>query len=124
MEGGLGWAPSNSGHAPFILKYCASSPVKLITYCNYDGKHHVETCNPANLHRVTGVAWRHGRVPFHPTQYLTGNGVFMDYLAGIGKRHDSACMYCSDRDNAGHTVFHCTRWDEYREEKNEENWRN
>lgn len=85
----------------------------------------METCNPAILHRVTGVAWRHGRVSFHPTQ--DGNGVFMDYLAGIGKRHDSVCMYCSDRDtllHTRHTLFHCTRWDKYREEKYEENWRN
>ncbi|CAH2215565.1 jg8892 [Pararge aegeria aegeria] len=50
------------------------------------------------------------------TQCFTGHGVFMQYIARIKKRVSSDCMYCEHPcDDAEHTLFHCPRFEEERE---------
>lgn len=40
----------------------------------------------------------------------------MAYVAGIGKRDSSKCMYCDSKDDAEHTLFDCMKWKNLREE--------
>lgn len=57
------------------------------------------------------VERRHGQVNFYLTQFLTGHGVFQEFLEKIGKATSRACMYCDGKkDDARHTIFECTRW--------------
>ncbi|CAH2228192.1 jg2997, partial [Pararge aegeria aegeria] len=55
-----------------------------------------------NIERWTSR--KHGRLSYRLTQCLTGDGVFMDYLRGIGKRESGRCMYCNETDDAMHTI--------------------
>ena len=51
------------------------------------------------------------------TQILTGHGVFATYRERIGKQDNSRCMYCEEEeDNPKHTVLHCRRLQQQREE--------
>ncbi|KAJ3661624.1 hypothetical protein Zmor_006012 [Zophobas morio] len=47
---------------------------------------------------------------------LTGHGCYMSYVAGIGKRRESTCMYCQEDDDVEHTLFGCHRWHVWRHE--------
>jgi hypothetical protein len=51
---------------------------------------------------------------FHLTQALTGHGCFAAFLHKIGKEQEDRCWYCSERDDAEHTLFVCEAWDEER----------
>lgn len=54
----------------------------------------------------------HGEVDYFITQFLSGHGYFMAYLARVGKAVNSACIYGdSSHDDAEHTFFECGRWD-------------
>ncbi|CAH2208257.1 jg26342, partial [Pararge aegeria aegeria] len=72
-------------------------------------------------HRLIGdikgwVHRKHGNITFRMTQCFTGHGVFMQYIARIKKRVSSDCMYCEHPcDDAEHTLFHCPRFEEERE---------
>jgi hypothetical protein len=62
------------------------------------------------------VERKHGQVSYWLTQFLTGHGSFGVYLKRIGKRATDTCPYCDDRDDACHTVFSCSHWEEDREQ--------
>jgi hypothetical protein len=63
------------------------------------------------------ISRRHGSVGFRMTQCMSGHGVFGTYLQKIQKAPTGGCMYCSsDADDAEHTLFVCSRWDQERGE--------
>ena len=63
----------------------------------------------------------HGEVNYYLTQLLTGHGYFRAYLYRMKKTNGAECRYCGhDRDDAEHTFFNCTRWDEIRQRLNKD----
>ncbi|XP_030750902.1 uncharacterized protein LOC115878506 [Sitophilus oryzae] len=54
---------------------------------------------------------KHGDVDYYITQFLSGHGVFMDFLHRIKKIPNGNCMYCDEIDDAEHTLFCCPRWE-------------
>ncbi|KAJ3643374.1 hypothetical protein Zmor_026088 [Zophobas morio] len=40
----------------------------------------------------------------------------MSYVAGIGKRRGSTCMYCQENDDVEHTLFGWHKWHGWRHE--------
>lgn len=59
---------------------------------------------------------QHGEVSFHMAQILSGHGCFQGYLKRFGKINSDICMFCSEVDNAEHTLFLCSRWGTQRAE--------
>lgn len=59
---------------------------------------------------------KHGETNFHLTQILSGHGCFCEYLYRFKKLPSPDCTYCGENipDTASHTVFSCSRWDQYR----------
>ena len=58
---------------------------------------------------------RFGEVNYYLTQAFSGHGYFRKYLHKMGKARHSACIYGdSDEDDAEHTIFECSRWQEER----------
>lgn len=58
---------------------------------------------------------KHGEVNYYLTQFLSGHGYFRSFLKNIGKAENSKCTYCeSNKENAHHTFFMCSRWDRER----------
>lgn len=56
-----------------------------------------------------------GEVNYYITQFLSSHGYFKEYLHKMGKVEKPDCMYGdSERDDAEHTFFHCTKWIEER----------
>ncbi|KMQ88059.1 reverse transcriptase [Lasius niger] len=52
---------------------------------------------------------------FHLTQIFTGHGSFGKFLAKIGKRVDTTCVFCGeDMDDVHHTIRDCPMWDTQR----------
>ncbi|KMQ91302.1 reverse transcriptase [Lasius niger] len=52
---------------------------------------------------------------FHLTQVFTGHGSFGKFLAKIGKRVDTTCVFCGeDMDDVHHTIRDCPMWDTQR----------
>nr|CAH7732275.1 unnamed protein product [Callosobruchus chinensis] len=64
------------------------------------------------------IACKHRVVDYYLTQALTGHGCFAVYVKRIGKATDDKCMYCSERDDAAHTLFQCPRWEDERQRVN------
>ena len=63
------------------------------------------------------VKRKHGEITFYLTQILTGHGVFATYRKRISKQDNSRCVYCEEEeDNPKHTIVHCRRWQQQREE--------
>lgn len=64
-------------------------------------------------------AWvdrEHGEVNYYLTQFLTGHGYFNKYLYQMGKKRRAACQYGdAENDDAEHTFFQCTRWQQERQ---------
>ena len=59
---------------------------------------------------------QHGQVNYYTTQALSGHGCFKAYLHRFKLSESSACDFCGNEvDDAEHTLFHCTEWQEYRE---------
>lgn len=60
---------------------------------------------------------RHGDINYYLTQLLSGHGYFRKYLYKMRKSSTPFCLYEQEEllDNAEHTFFHCTQWNEYRE---------
>ncbi|XP_030754178.1 uncharacterized protein LOC115880973 [Sitophilus oryzae] len=54
---------------------------------------------------------KHGDVDYYITQFLSGHGVFMDFLHRIKKIPNGNCMYCDEIYDAEHTLFCCPRWE-------------
>ncbi|XP_030763275.1 uncharacterized protein LOC115887892 [Sitophilus oryzae] len=54
---------------------------------------------------------KHGDVEYYITHFLSGHGVFMDFLHRIKKIPNGNCMYCDEIDDAEHTLFCCPRWE-------------
>lgn len=65
-------------------------------------------------------AWsrrKHGFMTFHLTQLLSGHGCFGTFLQKIGKELTTVCHHCGyETDDAEHTMFRCTSWEEERAE--------
>lgn len=58
---------------------------------------------------------KHGEVNFFVCQFLTGHGYFGAYLHRMGKLRTPHCRYCPEEiDDACHTFFGCSRFDEGR----------
>lgn len=57
---------------------------------------------------------KHGELDYHMTQAVSGHGCFNKYLHKFGKRNSPDCTYCSEEDDARHTLFECIRWEEQR----------
>lgn len=57
----------------------------------------------------------YGEVDYYLTQAISGHGTFKKYLYGKKKRNSAECNYCREEDDAQHTLFHCIRWEEYRQ---------
>lgn len=48
------------------------------------------------------------------SQFLSGHGCFNKYLKKIGKSNDDKCWFCTETDDAEHTVFKCPKWEPQR----------
>ena len=56
---------------------------------------------------------------YYATQMLTGHGMYNSYRKRIGKTLDASCRYCGWEDeNAEHTLFTCTQWEDERRQMN------
>jgi hypothetical protein len=66
-------------------------------------------------HLLPWINRQHGEVNHWLTQFITGHGIFSDYLKRIGKATNDTCWYCEETDTVEHTFFHCNRWLEQRE---------
>lgn len=64
----------------------------------------------------TWVGRGHGQMDYFLTQALTGHGCFGTYLTRIKKVPDSSCRYCGETDTPKHTLFHCRKWVNHRED--------
>lgn len=61
------------------------------------------------------VRRRYGSVTFHITQALSGHGCFASYLRRFGLLDSAKCWFCvNDNDDALHTLFECSAWEENR----------
>lgn len=58
----------------------------------------------------------YGEVDYYLTQALSDHGNFNKYLWSKGKRETAECRYCTEDDDAEHTLFICPRWEEIRDE--------
>lgn len=58
-----------------------------------------------------------GDVDYYLTQILSGHGYFRKYLHTMGKCNSPFCIYEESEviDDAEHTFFYCTRWEEERD---------
>lgn len=68
------------------------------------------------------VRWinrKHGEVDYFVTQALSGHGCFNKYLHKFKRSNSPECKYCKEEDDALHTLFECTRWDDIRREFSE-----
>lgn len=63
---------------------------------------------------------KHGDINFHMAQFLSGHGCFQVYLKRSKKVTSDVCVYCEEIDTAEHTLFDCVRWQEARDEAEEE----
>lgn len=63
-----------------------------------------------------------GEVDYYITQMLTGHGYFRKYLYNIGKCNTPYCLYERENtiDDAEHTFFECSKWNEKRRELEEQ----
>ena len=64
---------------------------------------------------------KHGEINHHITQGLSGHGCFKQYLHRFKVAESDLCVYCVDEvDTAAHTIFECGRWNNEREEAENE----
>lgn len=65
-------------------------------------------------------AWvnrQHGDISYELCQFLTGHGHFRTFQFKIKKERTENCRYCQDiKDTPEHTIFHCSRFTQIREE--------
>jgi len=59
---------------------------------------------------------KHGSTNFYLTQYLSGHGCFNSYLFKVCIKETPKCSYCEEEDTPEHTILHCTRWEQVRQE--------
>lgn len=52
----------------------------------------------------------HGEVDYYVIQALSGHGCFNKYLHKFRRSETAVCLYCSEEDDAKHTLFICSRW--------------
>ena len=55
-----------------------------------------------------------GEVDYFITQALSGHGCYRKYLYERRKVVSRKCTYCDQVDDVEHTLFACSRWNEYR----------
>ncbi|KAJ8941510.1 hypothetical protein NQ314_010379 [Rhamnusium bicolor] len=60
------------------------------------------------------VTYRHRRIDFYISQFLTGHGSFGTYTQRLGISENAFCVYCGEEDSPEHTVLYCHRWAPYR----------
>nr|CAH7740651.1 unnamed protein product [Callosobruchus chinensis] len=61
------------------------------------------------------VDCRHRRTCYFLTKALSGHGTSRTYRKRIGKIEDTKCLHCDAEDTVEHTIFHCDRWMQYRQ---------
>ncbi|KAJ8960096.1 hypothetical protein NQ314_006111 [Rhamnusium bicolor] len=54
----------------------------------------------------------YGEVDYFLTQTLSGHGCFRKYLYDWRRAETDACRYCGAQDDAEHTLFVCSNWNE------------
>lgn len=58
----------------------------------------------------------YGEMDYFLTQALSGHGCFRKYLFDRKRSTTDKCPYCGELDDACHTLFSCTKWEEVRQE--------
>ncbi|KAJ8964579.1 hypothetical protein NQ314_004883 [Rhamnusium bicolor] len=62
----------------------------------------------------------YGKTDYYLTQALSGHGCFRKYLFERRRVETDACKYCGEQDNAKHTLFVCSYWEEFRHDYHNE----
>lgn len=81
----------------------------------WEDEHNVAQWTKTLIPKIkTWYECKHRKTDHYLTQFLTGHGVFQNYLHRIGKSNDANCKYCEKSDSAEHTAFECARWERQR----------